>query len=246
MHPPVARPPAAVRRRPLPFLLAALLVAGCRGSMAAPQPGEPLAEGTAGAAPAPADSTPPAAPPAAAPAAMKSNLPPGRTETATFGGGCFWCIEAVLQRIDGVLTVASGYMGGTVERPTYEQVCTGTTGHAEVVQVTFDPARLPYGDLLDWFFRAHDPTTKDRQGPDSGTQYRSVVFYGSEAQRQAAEAARDRAQKHYAAPIVTEITKATAFWPAEQYHQNFFARNPDQPYCRAMIPPKLKKLGLEK
>jgi peptide-methionine (S)-S-oxide reductase len=170
---------------------------------------------------------------------------PHEIAIATFGAGCFWCIEAVLERLDGVLAVESGYMGGKVDHPSYELVCTGATGHAEVVQVTFDPARLPYAALLDWFFRAHDPTTLNRQGPDVGTQYRSAIFYHTEQQRAAALAAKERAQALYADPIVTEITAATMFWPAEDYHQDYFRNNPTQAYCRAMIPPKLKKLGLD-
>jgi peptide-methionine (S)-S-oxide reductase len=167
------------------------------------------------------------------------------TETATLGAGCFWCIEAVLQRVDGVLDVRSGYMGGDVDNPTYDQICTGGTGHAEVVQVTFDPRQIDYGALLAWFFKAHDPTTLNRQGNDIGTQYRSAIFVHSDAQRQAAERAMVAASTLYPAPIVNEITDAGRFWPAEDYHQDFFARNPTQGYCRAIIPPKLKKLGLD-
>ena len=167
-------------------------------------------------------------------------------ETATLAGGCFWCIEAVLERVDGVVSVDSGYMGGTVERPTYDQVCGGETGHAEVVQVVFDPKVLAYRDLLDWFFRAHDPTTLNHQGNDYGTQYRSAIFVHSEAQRQEAEAAKAAAQAHHKNPIVTEITAASPFWRAEEFHQDFFRRNPTQGYCLATIPPKLKKLGLDR
>ena len=174
------------------------------------------------------------------------NTTPGEREIATFGGGCFWCTEAVLERIDGVFDVTSGYAGGTNDHPTYEQVCTGQTGHAEVVQVTFDPKKIAYGDLLDWFFKAHDPTTLNAQGPDHGTQYRSVIFFHSDAQEAEARAAIARAQKDHRGKIVTEVGKAPTFWPAEQEHQDFFRLNPNQPYCRAMIPPKLKKLGLDK
>jgi peptide-methionine (S)-S-oxide reductase len=166
-------------------------------------------------------------------------------ETAIFAAGCFWCIEAVLLRIDGVLGVESGYTGGTVDNPTYDQVCTGTTGHAESVRVQFDPRVLPYGKLCDWFFHAHDPTTRNRQGNDLGTQYRSAIFYTSEAQHSEALAAKARAQKEYSREIVTEITKASTFWRAEGYHQNYFANNPGNPYCCSVIPPKLKKLGLD-
>ncbi len=170
---------------------------------------------------------------------------PVQSETATFGAGCFWCIEAVLLRIEGVLAVESGYMGGKLDNPTYEDVCTGTTGHAEVVRVQFDPSKLSYGKLCDWFFEAHDPTTLNRQGNDHGTQYRSAIFYDSDAQRQEALAAKERAKSHWTDPIVTEITKADTFWRAEGYHQNYWANNPSNPYCRAFIPSKLKKLGLE-
>ena len=169
-----------------------------------------------------------------------------QTKTATFGAGCFWCVEAVLQQVDGVLGVRSGYMGGHVERPTYEQVCTGRTGHAEVVQVTFDPARVSYEQLLAWFWRLHDPTTKDRQGNDVGPQYRSVIFTHDDEQQRAAEAAK-RAQDAagtFARPIVTEIVPAGTFWPAEDVHDDYYRQNREQPYCRAVIRPKLDKLGL--
>ncbi|MBL9079406.1 MAG: peptide-methionine (S)-S-oxide reductase MsrA [Planctomycetes bacterium] len=174
-----------------------------------------------------------------------SPTPAARRDLATFGGGCFWCVEAVFERVDGVLDVVSGYAGGADDAPTYEQVCSGRTGHAEVVQIAFDPAQVRYEDLLDLFFRAHDPTTLNQQGPDHGTQYRSVVFTHSDAQRSAALAAIERAQPRFAATIVTEVSAAPRFWPAEDYHQDFFRKNPNQAYCRAMIPPKLKKLGLD-
>ncbi len=164
------------------------------------------------------------------------------TETATFGAGCFWCTEAVFEGVPGVRSVASGYMGGTVENPSYKQVCTGRTGHAEVSQIVFDPAVVGYDDLLDLFWRMHDPTTLNRQGADRGTQYRSAVFYHSAEQQRAAEASRERAQERLADPIVTDITAATAFYPAEAYHQDYFRRNPDAAYCRMVIAPKLKKL----
>lgn len=194
-------------------------------------------------APAPPSSTttttmpdPQASPaPAPAPAAATRAV-------ATFGTGCFWCTEAVFERLDGVLEVTSGYMGGTVEHPTYRQVCTGSTGHAEVVQITFDPARIGYDTLLDWFFKAHDPTTLNRQGADEGTQYRSAIFCRDEAQQQAARAAITRHQPDFAQPIVTEVTAASTFWPAEAYHQDYFRNNSQQPYCRAVIAPKLQKL----
>lgn len=179
-------------------------------------------------------------------ATMDQPTPPAATATATLAGGCFWCTEAVLERLPGVIDVTSGYVGGTVDNPTYEQVCSGATGHAEAVQVTFDPARISYRELLDWFFQAHDPTTLDRQGNDYGTQYRSAIFFHDDAQRDEAAKAKAKWQEHYGGRIVTEITKVSKFWPAEAYHQDYFAQNPNQPYCRAMIPPKLKKLGLDK
>jgi peptide-methionine (S)-S-oxide reductase len=167
-------------------------------------------------------------------------------ETATFGAGCFWCVEAVLLRIDGIESVASGYMGGEVPNPTYEAVCTGRTGHAEVVQVKFDPQRLPYTKLLDIFWQLHDPTTLNRQGPDVGTQYRSAIFHHSDQQRQQAEESKRQwnAPQHYAGAIVTEITPASEFYQAEAYHQDFFNKNPSNAYCRINILPKFKKLGL--
>ena len=170
------------------------------------------------------------------------------TETATFGAGCFWCVEAVLQQIDGVEEVVSGYMGGTVENPTYKQVCTGKTGHAEVVQVTFDPARIPYEHVLEWFWKLHDPTSLNRQGNDVGTQYRSVIFFHTEEQRHAAERSKKALEKSgkHLGPIVTEITKAGPFYKAEGYHQDYYRLNKSKGYCRAVIAPKLDKLGLEK
>jgi peptide-methionine (S)-S-oxide reductase len=161
---------------------------------------------------------------------------------ATFASGCFWCTEAVLERLDGVLDVTSGYMGGHVDNPTYRAVCEGDTGHAECVQVTFDPARIRYEDLLEWFFRSHDPTTLNRQGADEGTQYRSAIFWHDEAQREAAQQAIAKYKPQFASPIVTEVTAASRFWPAEQYHQDYFRLNPEQGYCRMVIKPKLQKL----
>jgi peptide-methionine (S)-S-oxide reductase len=162
-------------------------------------------------------------------------------ETAVFGGGCFWCLEAVFQRLPGVKSVESGYMGGRVENPTYKQVCTGTTGHAEVVRVTFDPSQISYRDLLEVFFAIHDPTTLDRQGNDVGTQYRSAIFYNSDEQRGEAEKviAELTAAREFSAPVVTVIEPAATFFVAEGYHQNYF--NENQPYCRFIIAPKLEK-----
>jgi peptide-methionine (S)-S-oxide reductase len=164
---------------------------------------------------------------------------------ATFGGGCFWCIEAVLQRIEGVLSIASGYSGGSTLNPTYEEVCSGQTGHAEVVQVAFDPKFISYEEILDIFWQAHDPTTLNRQGPDRGTQYRSVIFYSNDAQRQAAEASREKAQGKFRDPIVTQVMPLEKFWKAEDYHQNYYNSHQAQGYCRMVISPKLKKLKLE-
>lgn len=168
------------------------------------------------------------------------------TEIATLGAGCFWCIEAVLQQIDGVTAVQSGYMGGETKDPTYRAVCSGSTGHAEVTQVTFDPEVLPYEHLLAWFWKLHDPTTLNRQGADVGTQYRSVIFTHSDAQREAAEASKKAADASgdFADPIVTEISAASTFYPAEDYHQEYYRLNKTQPYCRMVIAPKLDKLGL--
>jgi len=168
-----------------------------------------------------------------------------RTELATFGAGCFWCVEAVLEQLDGVLDVTSGYMGGHVPNPSYKSVCTGETGHAEVVQVTFDPARISYDELLDWFWRLHDPTTLNRQGADVGTQYRSVIFVHSAEQRRLAEASKLAAASSFDDPIVTEITDAGTFWSGEGYHQDYYRQNRTQGYCRMVIAPKLKKLELE-
>jgi peptide-methionine (S)-S-oxide reductase len=172
---------------------------------------------------------------------------PETIEVATLGAGCFWCVEAVLEQVEGVLDVRSGYMGGAAEQPTYEQVCTGATGHAEVVQVRFDPSRLSYEELLGWFWRLHDPTTRDRQGNDVGPQYRSVIFVHSPEQRATAEASRSAADASgaFSGPIVTEITEAGAFFEAEGYHQDYYRLNKGQPYCQVVIAPKLGKLGLQ-
>ncbi len=177
----------------------------------------------------------------------ESSPPAATTEVATFGAGCFWCVEAVLEQLEGVAEVSSGYMGGDTQSPTYEDVCSGRSGHAEVVQVRFDPAAISFGDLLEWFWRLHDPTTADRQGADIGPQYRSAIFYHSEAQRAAAEASRAAADAggDLAGPIVTEITAAGRFHPAEPYHQDYYRRNRQQSYCTAVIRPKLDKLGLQ-
>ena len=170
---------------------------------------------------------------------------PARTETATLAGGCFWCLDAVFKQIPGVISVSSGYSGGTKESPSYEEVCSGNTGHAEAVKITFDPERLSYTQLLRYFWESHDPTTPNRQGHDVGTQYRSVIFYENDAQKQAAEASRDAEQKNLTAPIVTEIIPLKKFWVAEKYHQDYFANNPGNGYCNVVIRPKVQKIKEE-
>ena len=170
-----------------------------------------------------------------------------KAESITLGGGCFWCVEAVYQRIEGVTKVTSGYMGGTVSNPTYKQICTGQTGHAEVVRVEFDPAKLSLEKVLAVFWKAHDPTTLNRQGADVGTQYRSAIFYHNDADKAVAEESMQAAGKsgEFRSPIVTEIVRAGTFYKAEEYHQNYFNLNANAPYCRAVIWPKLRKLGLK-
>jgi peptide-methionine (S)-S-oxide reductase len=176
--------------------------------------------------------------------------PPGedtmseRRETATLAGGCFWCVEAVFEPLEGVEKVVSGYTGGRHPNPGYEAVCTGVTGHAEAVQVTFDPVTIPYRDVLEIFFAFHDPTTLNRQGPDAGTQYRSAIFTHSPEQKLVAEEtiARLNADKVFPGPIVTEVAPLGTFYPAEDYHQGYYRRNPGQGYCQAMIGPKVAKL----
>ena len=164
-------------------------------------------------------------------------------ETVTLAGGCFWCVEAVYDDLKGVQSVESGYMGGRTLNPTYEDICTGTTGHAEVIRVSFDPAELSCADLLRVFFTIHDPTTLNRQGNDSGTQYRSAIFYHSEEQKKVAHEiiAEVTAEKVYGGKIVTEVTAASTFYVAENYHQEYFARNPGQPYCMFVVAPKVSK-----
>ena len=163
---------------------------------------------------------------------------------ATVGGGCFWCVEAVFEEVDGVESVTSGYAGGHVEDPSYEEVCSGTTGHAEVVQVEYDPDVVSYRDVLEIFFAVHDPTTEDREGPDVGSQYRSAVYYHDDEQREVVEAYVDELESSgaYDDPLVTEIAPLETFYPAEEYHQNYYEKNPDQPYCAIQIPPKLEKV----
>lgn len=175
-----------------------------------------------------------------------SSTPPtasGTREIATLGGGCFWCLEAVFEQVRGVDKVESGYCGGKVKAPTYQQVCTGSTGHAEVVQVTFDPAVVTFRDILDVFFAIHDPTTLNRQGADAGTQYRSAVFYHSPQQKQIAEEriSELNGAKIWDRPIVTEVAPLTTFYSAEDYHQGYYRQNSGQPYCQAVISPKVAK-----
>jgi len=162
---------------------------------------------------------------------------------ATFGGGCFWCTETIFQRVEGVEQVLPGYMGGATEYPTYEEVCTGTTGHAEVIHIKYDPTKVSYETLLAIFFKTHDPTTLNRQGNDIGTQYRSAIFYHDASQKLKAEEMLAGLQREgvFENPIVTEITAASVFYEAEDYHKDYFNRNPDNPYCAAVIAPKLSK-----
>ena len=168
-----------------------------------------------------------------------------KVDMITLGAGCFWCVEAVYERIPGVQSVEAGYAGGSTPNPTYEQVCDGTTGHAEVAQLTYDPAKVTLGEILDLFWRAHDPTTLNRQGADVGTQYRSAIFYHDGKQKEIAEKSKAVAQKEFNVPIVTEIKPLEKFYKAENYHQDYYKNNPNAPYCSFVIRPKLKKLKLE-
>ena len=170
--------------------------------------------------------------------------PESTLEQATLGGGCFWCLEAAFQQLRGVEQVVSGYAGGRRPNPTYAQVCAGTTGHAEVVQISFDPAQISYRDLLQVFFTIHDPTTPNRQGNDVGSQYRSIILWHDQAQKAEAEAVIAELEQAgtWGAPIVTEVVGLETFWPAEHYHQDYFANNPDQPYCQMIVAPKVAKV----
>lgn len=210
--------------------------------IAATLPVAALLAGLAGCTGAPAGT--PAGHAATRPAVTLEMKPMNGREYATLGGGCFWCLEAIFDRVKGVDEVVSGYSGGTVPNPTYEDVCTGSTGHAESIQVTFDPKELSYRDLLEIFFAMHDPTTLNRQGADAGTQYRSVIFYRTPEQKATAEAliAELSAKKTFDDPIVTEIKPFTVFYPAEDYHQQYYDRNQGQGYCRIVISPKVSKL----
>ncbi len=161
------------------------------------------------------------------------------------GGGCFWCLEAVYKRMDGIVSLVSGYAGGTADNPSYEQVCTGKTGHAEVVRLGFDPARISLRQIFDTFWKVHDPTTLNRQGADVGTQYRSAIFYTDEAQRQLAAETMQAIGKELRDPVVTQLEPLTRFWPAEDYHQDYYDKHPFAGYCQAVIRPKLSKLALD-
>jgi len=174
--------------------------------------------------------------------AMQAKESEDKSASIILGGGCFWCVEALYERIDGVAAVESGYSAGEDPNPTYEEICTGKTGHAEVVKITFDPAVVSLETLLDFFWEAHDPTTLNRQGADVGTQYRSIILYANELQANAAKASLKKAQARFKDPIVTEIEELDTFFPAEKYHQDYFENNPNAPYCRFVIAPKLKKL----
>ncbi len=179
-------------------------------------------------------------------AQTNSIMTTNKIETATLGGGCFWCMEAVYERLPGVLSVTSGFAGGHTENPTYQEVCSETTGHAEVTQITYDPAKISYDHLLTVFWQAHDPTTLNRQGADEGTSYRSIILYHDEKQRLLAEKSKLAAQADFKHPIVTEIVPFTKFYPAEDYHQGYYDANARQPYCQVVITPKLEKLERKK
>jgi peptide-methionine (S)-S-oxide reductase len=174
---------------------------------------------------------------------MTQTSDPAHTETATFGEGCFWCSEAIFGSLKGVISVESGYSGGTTQNPTYEEVCSGETGHAEVVQIKFDPTIISYKELLEVFWKTHDPTTLNRQGADVGTQYRSVIFYHSPEQKELAEKYKEELNKEniFNKPVVTQIVPFTHFYKAENYHQDYFANHPNQGYCQFVIVPKLEK-----
>jgi peptide-methionine (S)-S-oxide reductase len=181
----------------------------------------------------------------AAPSLMNSQAdskPAIKTQIATFGGGCFWCLEAFYETFDGVKAVVSGYTGGHKLNPTYKEVCGGDTGHAEVVQIEFDPTKISYAQLLEIFWEIHDPTTLNRQGNDVGTQYRSAIYYHDEAQKKAIEQSLAAAKKKFDKPITTEVAALGKFYVAEEYHQDYFRRNPNAPYCAYVISPKLQKL----
>lgn len=174
--------------------------------------------------------------------ALKAEDTSMNTQKATLGGGCFWCVEAVYERLPGIISVTSGYAGGRTENPTYEEVCSGNTGHAEVVQIEYDPGKISYEKIVDLFWDAHDPTTLNRQGADVGTQYRSIILTQNEEEARIAKESKDRAQAKLKSPIVTEIAPLKTFYPAEDHHQDFYRENPMHPYNMAVIRPKLEKL----
>ena len=237
-----------MQRTILAFALALAGLSACQGQ-APDAPAKSAVATEASQSPIPDSPASRATGPQSTPASMpnQSDDREPQLETATLGAGCYWCVEAVLQQVDGVKEVVSGFMGGDSDEATYEQVCRGNTGHAEVVQVTFDPKVLPYEELLDWFWRLHDPTTLNRQGADVGTQYRSVIFYHSPEQRRIAEASRQAADAsgHFAQPIVTEISPAGKLITGPDKHQDYYRQNRRQGYCQMVIAPKLRKLGLE-
>ncbi len=181
-----------------------------------------------------------------APAQPTNAMNTNKTELADLGGGCFWCMEAVFERLPGVISVTSGFAGGTTENPTYQEVCTETTGHAEVTEIEFDPAKISYDKLLEVFWQAHDPTTLNRQGADEGTSYRSIILYRDKKQQLLAEKSKLEAQKDFHHPIVTEIVPLKKFYKAEDYHQEYYDKNPNQGYCQVVIAPKLEKLEKKK
>src|ERR1700722_17780883 len=181
-----------------------------------------------------------------APAQPNHSMNTNKTEIADFGGGCFWCMEAVFERLPGVISVTSGFAGGTMENPTYQEVCTETTGHAEVTEIEFDPAKISYDKLLEVFWQAHDPTTLNRQGADVGTSYRSIILYRNEKQKLEAEKSKIAAQENFRHPIVTEIVPLKKFYKAEDYHQQYYDNNSNQSYCQVVIAPKLEKLEKKK
>jgi peptide-methionine (S)-S-oxide reductase len=178
--------------------------------------------------------------------AQTNSMNTHKTEIADLGGGCFWCMEAVFERLPGVISVTSGFAGGHTENPTYREVCSETTGHAEVTEIVFDPEKISYQQLLDVFWQAHDPTTLNRQGADEGTSYRSIILYRTEKQKLLAEKSLIETQKNFHNPIVTEIVPLKKFYKAEDYHQQYYDNNPDQGYCRVVIAPKLEKLEKKK
>src|ERR1700691_3129688 len=181
-----------------------------------------------------------------APAQPVNPMNTNKTEIADFGGGCFWCMEAVFERLPGVISITSGFAGGTTENPTYQEVCTETTGHAEVTEIEFDPAKISYDKLLEVFWQAHDPTTLNRQGADEGTSYRSIILYRSEKQKLEAEKSKIAALADFRHPIVTEIVQLQKFYKVEDYHQQYYDNNSNAPYCQVVIAPKLEKLEQKK